>query len=98
MIQAFPCGYNESGFDERQEVGVYLLRMRGRHSVRQPWIRFKRSVLQKLDRLCARGGERADLIVLAMHHEYWNIDYRQIVIKLGFRQYLDAVILGFNAA
>lgn len=54
--------------DERQQVGVDLLRVRGGHPVRQSRVGFQRPLLQEFDRLCSGSCEGADLVVLAMHH------------------------------
>jgi len=51
-------------------------------------------VLEELDRPRPGRWERADLIVLAVHHQDWNIDECKIVIELGFGQDLDALIVG----
>jgi hypothetical protein len=32
-----------------------------------------------------------------MHHQDWNVDHFEIVVELGFRENLDAVILGLDA-
>jgi len=71
------------GANEGQQVGVYLFRVCGGHSVRQPGIGPKRSVLQEFDRSRAGGRKRANLVVLAMHYQDRNIDDRQIIVEFS---------------
>jgi hypothetical protein len=54
-------------------------------------------MLQELDLPCSGGGEGADLIVLAVHNEDWNVDHFKIVVKLGFGENFDALIVGRSA-
>ena len=56
-----------SVLDERQQVGVDEIGMRGKQSVRQARIGLQRSVRQQLDRRASRRIDRYHLIVLAMH-------------------------------
>lgn len=69
---------------ECEEVGVNLIRMRGRHAVRETRVGLQRAMLQKFDRSCSRSWEGANLVVLTMHHQYRNVDYLEIVVELGF--------------
>ena len=85
----------DAGTYEGQQVGIDQVCMRGRHPVRQAGVGFKRPVLQKLDGPCSGRGERANLVVLAMHHQDRNVDHLEIVVKLDLGKGFDAVIRQF---
>ena len=85
----------DAGTYEGQQVGIDQVCMRGRHPVRQAGVGFKRPMLQKLDGPCSGRGERANLVVLAMHHQDRNVDHLEIVVKLGLGKGFDAVIRQF---
>src|SRR6185295_9828912 len=78
---------------EREQVGIDLICISSRHTMRETGIGLKRSLLEKLDRPCCANGVRDDLIVLAMHHQHRHVYGLQILIKLGFGERLDAVVL-----
>ena len=92
------CRDGYSFFDEFQQIGIDLVRVGGGHAVREPGICFQGSVLQKFDGAGAGSWEGTDLIVLAMHHQNGHVDDLQIVVELGFREDLDAVLLSLDAA
>jgi hypothetical protein len=58
---------------ERLQFGVDLVGACGCHAVREAGVGLQRPVLQKLDFLRPAGFERADLTVLAAHHEHRGV-------------------------
>ena len=59
----------DSGANERQQIGVYLVRVRRRHSMRQAGVRLERPLLQEFDGSRTGRGEWTNLVVLPMHHQ-----------------------------
>jgi len=58
--------------------------VRGGHAVGKAGIRLQRAVFQDLHRLRSATLKGTDLIVLAMHHQNWDVDGLEIFEKLGF--------------
>lgn len=55
-------------------------------------------MLEEFDRPGSRRQERAYLIVLAVHNENGDVDHLEIVVKLGFGEDLDALVVGCDAS
>src|SRR2546422_5764034 len=67
-------GLPDSGFQERQQVGINGIRLGRGHAVRKALVGFQRAILQQLCRQWRRIGIRHDLVVIAMHHQHRHGD------------------------
>ena len=61
-------------FNEFEQACIDPIGMRGRHAVRQSSVGLQCTVLQELYRLCPGKLERANLVVLIVHHQDQNDD------------------------
>jgi hypothetical protein len=59
---------DDSGIDERQEIRVDRIGLRGGHAVWEAFVGFQGAVLQQFRAQRPRVGIRYDLIVVAVHH------------------------------
>ena len=66
--------------------------------VRKTLVDLQRCLLQQLCREQRRIGDRHDLVVVAVHDERRHVDDLQILGEVGFREGLDAVVVGLGAA
>src|SRR5260370_31353681 len=83
-------------FEERQQVGVDLVRVGRRHAVRKARVDLERYFLQYFRGHETRGADRHNLIVVTMHYQHGDVDFFQVLGEVGFRESLDAVIVGFD--
>ena len=59
---------DDSGIDERQEIRIDRIGLRGGHAVWEAFIGFQGAVLQQFRAQRPRVGIRYDLIIVAVHH------------------------------
>src|SRR5580765_3197239 len=84
MCSSFsPCWWTRSVRDEREQVGVDRLRVRGGHAVRKALVGLQRSVLQQLRRQRRGIGVGNDLIVIPMHDQHGYGDLLEVVGEVG---------------
>src|SRR5262249_199710 len=95
LRQSYPVtAYLGLLFDEGKYICIKDIGVGGEHTVGVARIGLQRALLQELDRLESRVGDRNDLVVLAMKHERWNTDRLQVFGLVGFGESLDAFVMG----
>src|SRR5438270_2236415 len=86
------------GFDEGEQIFVDGLGLGRWHAVRKTFVSLERAVLQQFCRERCRIRIRHNLIVVAVHHQNWHVDFLQIFSEVGLRKRDDAVIMGLGPA
>src|SRR5882762_9485270 len=86
-----------SRFQERQQVCVDGLGLRGGHTVWKALIGLQRPLLQELggQRPCVGVGD--DLVVIPVHHQDGNRDLLEIVGEVRLRERDDSIVVGLRA-
>src|SRR3712207_695222 len=84
------------GPQERQQISVDLILMRGRKAVRCTWLVDFLRAPDESGRLYRRVLERNDLVVLAVHYQGRNVDLLEVLSEIGLREGLDAVVCVFE--
>src|ERR1700722_13495651 len=71
--------------DEFEQIGIDLIRIRCRHTVRETLVGFQHRALHQLDGEWARVSIRDDLVIIAMHDQSRNRELFQIPgkVRLG---------------
>src|SRR5438270_13497122 len=86
------------GFNEGEQIFVDRLRLGTRHAVWKTFVSLERAVLQQLCRKRRGIGIWHNLIVVAVHHQNWYVNFLQIFSEVGLRKRDDAVIVGLGSA
>ena len=87
----------KSGTQEGQQVGIYRVRLGGRHAVREALVGLQRPVLQQLGRQWRGVDVGNDLIVVTVHHQDGHRDLLEVVGEVGLRERLDSVVVRLGA-
>src|SRR6266566_590377 len=79
--------------DEREQVGIDLVGVRCRHSMRKTRIHLQRGILHELCGLRGRCADGHDLIIVTMKNESGNVEPLEIFREVRFGEGLDAVVM-----
>src|SRR5690348_17308886 len=90
------CYFCSFSLDEPEHVGIDLLGMSCRHSVREARIDLKSRALHELRGLQRCGADRHDLVVVSVKNEGWDVELLQIFCEVRLGERLDAVIPRFH--
>src|SRR6516225_1235021 len=83
---------------ERQQVGIDRVGLRGRHAVREILVGFQRAVFQQFHRQRTGSDIGNDLVVLAVHHQHRYRDLLQVFGEVRLRERDDAIVMSLGAA
>ena len=75
------CCCSLLALNERKQIGVDLICMRGRHAMRKTRIKLRRGIFEQLGGKRTSIREGHDLIVLAVHHQCRRIDLLEVLVK-----------------
>src|ERR1700692_3276996 len=84
--------------DERQQVGIDLVCVDYRHSVRKARIHLQCGVLHTLRGHQTRCTDRHDLIIIPVKNEGWHIELFEVLSEIRLGEGLDAVVVWFHSS
>ena len=87
-----------AALQERKQLGVDLVLVRGAHAVRRAGNNFQRGALDQLRRKQRRIGDGHDLIVVAVQDQGGDVDLLEVFGEIRFGEGLDAVVGGLQPA